>query len=255
MFYRFLRRSFVFLARLWVPIVFKLKITGREHLPSEGSPLVVISNHFTWFEPLFITTFLPYDISYVAATELQRFLWARILIRVFKAIPIWRGQIDRRALRQATEHLQAGGVIGIFPEGGVDPRLQEAIAKGQQIMQTQGHIVRESGELIPARPGASYIAVRSGARLLPVALVGTEKIPATLRKLRRPEVHMIIGPTFGPLTLESAPVNSSRSKQIESLGHLMMHHLAALFPPENRGPYRDPDYPYQKLAQSEEVSV
>lgn len=218
-------------------LFFKLTISGEEHVPA-GGPLIVISNHFTWWEAPLLMIHLPFTTSFIAAKELERFWWYRFFAYVYELIPIWRGQVDRQAIQMASKRLEAGQVVGIFPEGGVDPDLQEAIANGEMIMQTGGHIVRQKPELIRSRPGAAFLAVRSQAPILPVAFLGTENTAVNLRKFRRTPVRMIIGPVFGPLQMPDNLRGTARRGALNELGDVMMYHLAAVMPPENQGLYR-----------------
>lgn len=237
MIYTFLRYLLVFFGRYVLSkLFFKLTITGRQHLPQDG-PLIIITNHFSWFEAPLIILHLPYKVSFLAATELQRFRLFRLLMPIFDLIPIWRGQVDRAALRRARQTLDQGGVIGILPEGGVNPELQALVASGQPINEVEGHTSRPSAQLIKARPGAAYLAVHSQAAILPVAFLGTEQILQNVKRLRRTPVTLHIGPAFGPLTLEKGVHGPARRQRLGKLGDLMMAHIAALLPPENRGPY------------------
>ena len=49
---------------------------------------------------------------------------------------------------------------------------------------------------------------------------------------------MLIGPVFGPLVIDPALPKPERRELLDEMGHEMMRHMAALLPPENRGPYR-----------------
>ena len=103
---------------------------------------------------------------------------------------------------------------------------------------TEGPNSRESAQLFTPRPGAAFLATRRGAPVLPTAFLGTEKVLPNLKRLRRTPVRLIIGPVFGPLVIDPALPKSERRAQLDELGHEMMRHIAALMPPENRGPYR-----------------
>jgi 1-acyl-sn-glycerol-3-phosphate acyltransferase len=127
-----------------------------------------------------------------------------------------------------------------MPEGGIDPELRDTLARGEERPFTEGMNVRISAQLIEARPGSAYLATRSQARILPIAFLGTEQILANLRRLKRTKIRMHIGPVFGPLTLDSALRGPSRRQQLDAYGDEMMRHIAALMPPENRGPYGSP---------------
>ena len=234
---RSLIRAFV---RLLFRLALRLEIEGREHLPP-GGPLVIIGNHFSIFEAPLLMVFLPYGdrITWLAATELQESRILKALIRLFNVIPVWRGQPDRAALRRAFDWLAEGGLVGIMPEGGVDDSLRHLTLAGQQTTLHGGPSSRLDAQLIPPRPGAAYLAVRSGAPILPTACLGTERIQANLRRLRRTPVRLIIGPVFGPLVVDETLSKAERRAQLDELGHEMMRHMADLLPPENRGPYRD----------------
>lgn len=234
---RSLIRGFV---RLLFRLALKLEIEGRQHLPA-GGPLIIIGNHFSIYEAPLLMVFLPYGdrITWLTATELQESRILKALIRLFNAIPIWRGQPDRTALRRALDWLAGGGLVGIMPEGGVDESLRHLTLAGQQTTLHGGPSSRLDAQLISPRPGAAYLAVRSGAPVLPTACLGTERIAGNLRRLRRTPVRLIIGPVFGPLVIDPALSKSERRDRLDELGHEMMRHMAALLPPENRGPYRE----------------
>jgi len=234
-FLRSLIRGFV---RLLFRLALKLEIEGREHLPP-GGPLVIIGNHFSIFEAPLLMVFLPYGdrITWLAATELQESSILKAFIRLFNIIPVWRGQPDRAALRRAFDWLAGGGLVGIMPEGGVDESLRHLTLAGQQTTLHGGPSSRPDAQLITPRPGAAYMAVRSGAPVLPTACLGTERILLNLRRLRRTPVRLIIGPVFGPLVIDETLGKAERRGQLDELGHEMMRHMAALLPPENRGPY------------------
>lgn len=226
-------------ARLLFRIFLKLEIEGWENLPS-GGPLIVIGNHFSLFEGPILLAFLPYGdrMTWLAATELQESRILKALIKLYNIIPVWRGQPDRAAIQRALNWLAAGNIVGIMPEGGVDDSMRSRTTAGIQLGLHEGPNSRESAELITPRPGAAYLAVRSGAPILPAAFLGSEKILPNLKRLRRTPVRMIIGPVFGPLTIDPALPKVERRAMLDEMGHEMMRHMAALMPPENRGPYQ-----------------
>ena len=232
------RRFVKALVRQLSRMLLRLEFVGWENLPPSG-PLIVIGNHFGIFEAPLMMAFLPYEnMTFMVATEILESRIMRYLVKLYDAIPIWRGQPDRDALRAAFAWLESGGVLGIMPEGSVDPDLQARIeSTGQQTGLRGGPSARQSAVLLPPRPGAAYLAVRSGAPVLPVAFLGGEKILVTLRQWRRPAVKMTIGQPFGPLSVDETLPKVERRRELDELGHTMMRHLAELLPPENRGLY------------------
>lgn len=232
-------RSFLrALARFIARIALRLDIQGWENLPP-GGPLIVISNHFSIYEAPLLLAFLPYGdrMTFIAAEEVREARIIDWLVDLFGLITIWRGQPDRQALRSAFTFLEEGGVVGIMPEGGVDPGLRTMTTAGVQTGLRGGTSVRATPELIPARPGVAYLATRSGAPVLPIAFVGAEAIESNLRRLRRTPLIMRIGPAFGPYVPDPALSRAERRVELDEFGDDMMRHLAAQLPPENRGAY------------------
>ena len=88
-------------------------------------------------------------------------------------------------------------------------------------------------QLQPAFPGSALIASRIGAPILPVGIIGTEKIRGLSWWLRRPRITVNIGHVFQP---PSANGNLARIERAR-LTNSIMEHIAELLPPEYRGVY------------------
>ena len=200
--------------------------------------MIIIANHFSWFDAPLLTVFLPYRPSFLVASESQRFWFVRLYMRAFQGIPIWRGRVDRTAITQALHRLRDGRAIGIFPEGGIDPRLKTLREQGEAVTSTYGHTSRSDAQLTHPEPGTAYLAIRSSATILPVGLIGTEQILGNMFRLRRTNVTVRIGEAFGPLQLEPTLGKVERRKRMDLMSEEIMARIAELFPPENRGPYR-----------------
>ena len=174
-------------------------------------PYLVATNHLSAFDiPLLSSTF-PHAVRALAAIEHQSNPLYAPILAASGAIWVRRGEIDRRALRQALAVLERGEVLGIAPEG---TRADES------------HALQEG------KPGAAYIATRANALIVPVGIAGTEKIKDGLLRLRRPEVHVRIGEPFR--LAESGHV---RSQKLYEYTDLIMRRIAELLPPRYRGVY------------------
>jgi 1-acyl-sn-glycerol-3-phosphate acyltransferase len=236
---RFVRAILVQVGRLLCRLLFRITIEGKGNAPNKPHGLLVISNHFSWFDAPLISLLLPYPPAYLIATEAIDKGWIRPFTTVFESIPIWRGQVDRQALTTAVRRLRDGDIIGIFPEGGINPDLADAVARGEQIAELAGNMGRPGAALIRAKSGVALLATMSNAEILPVALLGSQHIMDNLPRWRRTPITLRIGPAFGPLALEGEPKGAARRQQMDALADEMMRHVAALFPPENRGYYAD----------------
>jgi 1-acyl-sn-glycerol-3-phosphate acyltransferase len=234
-----LRVAVLHLGRLVARAALKLHITGLHHAEGHRDPLIVVANHFGWYDAMILTLFLPRQPVFLVATESQRKWYVRLFMRVYDGIPIWRGQVDREAFRRAADVVRSGRWLGIFPEGGMNPDLAERIARGEVVLQLTGNTSRPGGVLARGKPGAALLAVNTKARVLPVALIGTGEIGYNIRRLRRTPVEIHLGEVFGPLRVGPAQSGHRRREQLDQLADEIMQRIAAFFPPEKRGPYRD----------------
>jgi 1-acyl-sn-glycerol-3-phosphate acyltransferase len=235
---KILRRVLLLIGKGILPLLCHLRLEGRAHLTQAQGPLILVANHFSWLDPPVLALALPFAPAFLVASEAQDRPWVRFFIHLFRCVPIWRGQVDRAALRTALATIDAGQVLGIFPEGGVNPHLAERVARGETVPELQGNLSRVSAELIQARSGVALIAVMSQARILPVALLGTEQILGNLRRLRRTSVTIQIGPVFGPLTIAPGVHGPARRRQLDVLTDQLMQAIAQLLPSAHRGYYR-----------------
>ena len=174
------------LGRLVSALLFDLHVEGADNLhDAERRPLILIANHFSWFDAPLLALHLPFQPAFLVATESFRNRFFGTLMLFFDCIPIWRGQVDRQALRNALQSLEQGKVVGIFPEGGMNPANAARVARGERIMEVHENASRRSATLAPARPGSALLAVNSHAYVLPVAVLGSEHIQDNLPRWRR----------------------------------------------------------------------
>jgi len=233
-----LQSILVFMGRvISIPFI-SVTVTGLEHIP-RSEALILVSNHFSWFDGPLLMIYLPVRIVFLLAIETERVCFFRFLSRAFNLIPIWRGQVDRKAMRAAIAALKEGRTIGVFPEGGIDPTMAVARERGERIEQIAGHTARHSANLIQAQSGIGLLATQAQARLLPVAILGTEMILVNLRRLRRTQVRIRVGRPFGPLSIPDDTPRRERRQHFDALTQDTMRQIAALLPPGNRGPYQD----------------
>ncbi len=205
---------FYYVARVIVRGLLKLlthcQVKGRENIPSQG-PLLIVANHLSLADPPLLGVSLSRKVIFMAKKELFRFRVIGYFIGSLGAFSVHRGRLDRKALRQAYQVLADGLALVAFPEG------------------TRSR----SGRLRPAFSGPALIAMRSGAPILPVGIIGTEKIRGVTWLLRRPRITVNIGhPFYLP------PISSRLTKaELTELTTSIMGHIAELLPLRYRGDY------------------
>ena len=201
------------LSRIALPILVDLELQGTENLPRSG-PLLVVSNHFSFVDPVFLVRALPWPIEFLGDFAMPNVpLLATLIPRLWGYYPVNQHPASRIGLKAAAAVLAQNGVLAIAPEG----RLGEP-------------------ELRTPQPGAAYLAARTGARLLPLGLVGTPAVMPALRNRRRAKVIVRIGQPIGPF---HAPGHGRRRREaLDKISTHMMREIAALLPEASRGPYR-----------------
>jgi len=133
-------------------LVFRLKVTGSENIP-KNNPFIVVANHSSLLDPVILGVSIRPKIVFVAAAYLFKIHWLGYLLRKANAIPV-QGENDISSLKRALKILRAGGVLGIFPEGGIDRQKDN----------------------LPVKAGAGFLAVKIGVPIVPIKIKGADKV-------------------------------------------------------------------------------
>ncbi len=131
---------------IFMRLFYNIQVHDRPHDFPKGQ-LIVSGNHSTWLDPIWIAITVPRRIHFLAKEELFRNPILSFLFTAAGFHPVKRGSADRRVLKFASQRLNEGRVVGIFPEG---TRNKDGMGK--------------------AHNGAAYIALRTGSPILPVSI-------------------------------------------------------------------------------------
>jgi len=194
-------------------ILFSWKVEGRENIPLTG-PLILVTNHVNLFDPFFLIFSFPRWINFMAKEELFHSPFLRFWLLWAGSMSIRRsGKVTdkQKMLTSARNALGSGLILGMFPEGG------------------RSH----DGKLRKGKTGSAVIASKTDVPLLPVGIVGTDKIKGISWLWKRPKIIIKIGKPF------KLPPNSNRmsKSQMELLTTQVMKAIATLLPPEYQGAY------------------
>ena len=198
-----------FLARL----LFRAQVDGVEHLPRTGA-FIVASNHCSNLDPPILGWATGHQVGrvvhFMAKAEMRRWPIVGSLASQAGVYFVRRGEADRAAQRFSLEALAAGRPIAIFIEG------------------TRSR----NGRLKAGRPGAALLAIRSGAPIVPVGIVGTQRIfPGKSRVPHPTRVTVRIGE---PLRLPHQPDGRIGRAALADGTERIMRAIEALLPPEQR---------------------
>lgn len=193
-FYKFARA----LCMVFIRILFRIRIIGGEHVPKDQG-YILVSNHRSNFDPLFVACRIKTRINYMAKAELFKFRPLGALLRAVGAFEVNRGTGDSGAIDYSVDLIKRGEVLGIFPEG------------------TRS----KDGALQRIKSGASVIAMQTQADVLPCAV----RFEGKLRF--RSAVTVSYGPLIRFSELRFTPGENS-PREIKASNKLIGERISAL---------------------------
>lgn len=178
----------------------RLEVIGVERVPADG-PVVLVMNHRSFLDGPLAFGFARRPVSFLVKHE--AFVPVlRTVLRAAGQVPVVRERVDPAPVRLALEILRAGGAVGIYPEG-----------------------TRGDGTVHTTKGGAAYLALRSGATVVPVAAHGTDHMLRG-RGVRRRPARLTFGP---PLPISRYPDNELLNRRpVNELAEQIRVRLAEL---------------------------
>ncbi len=154
-----------------VVLLYAARATGRSNVPASG-PVIIAANHTGFLDGGLVLSMAPRPSRFlVLAKTFDGFVGG--VLRWSGQIPIDQGRGDRAALGRPWRCCAEGGVIGIFPEGG-----------------------RGRGDFASAGKGVAWLALQSGAVVVPTACLGTRRTGDLAASWPRLRSRLVVD--FGP---------------------------------------------------------
>jgi len=183
--------------------LFGLRVTGGEHLVTEGAVLVA-ANHQSYLDPPLISCLYNDEMFFLARktlfTRTSRWLYTK-----WNAIPVDQNRPDMASLKTIIRKLKDGHRVLVFPEG---ERTND-------------------GDIGEAAPGIGLVAAKSGAVIQPVRISGArEALPRGSARVRFARITVAIG---RPIRLTPAELGAPNGKEdYERIARRIMAAIAAL---------------------------
>jgi 1-acyl-sn-glycerol-3-phosphate acyltransferase len=217
------------LARHLVGLVFRVlwrpKISGLQHIPAAG-PVIIASNHLSFIDSVVIPLVVPRRVRFLAKAEYFEGTglrgWVnRTFFTAVDAVPVHRDS-QRNAmasLRLAMEVLAQGSAFGIYPEG---TRSRD-------------------GRLYDGRTGVGWLALESGAPVVPVALAGTDQVQPVGARFPRPHpVRVTFGAPIDPAPwIAAVAVSGGAGRARREITDEVMARIAAMSPQQRAHTYNE----------------
>ena len=202
------------IARTVLAIIARIEIIGNVDYQTGG--YIIAANHVGRLEAFLVILLAKRDdVVMILAEKYKKYALWRYVARKVDAIWVNRFDADFAALRAVLKRLENGEVLAVAPEGTRSP----------------------TATLLPGKPGAAYLAAKSGLPVIPIGVVGTEDqvVKHRLKRFQRLDITARIGV---PYTLPPMP-RQGRDEWLQAQTDDMMCRIAALLPPDHRGVYAD----------------
>ena len=181
-----------------------VEIHGREKLPKKG-PVLLAGNHAAILEVVMLAAYTPGNVEFLGTGDIPFDRNYAFIVKAYDLIPVNRGNLDRQALNTAVSVLEQGGILGIFPEGGI----------------------WDAGQM-QAQLGASWLSYRAHAPIIPIGFGGILDGLQKAIKLKRPKLVMNVGDPIAPVTLE--PGQASLKAILERSSTQLLDQIRSLVP-------------------------
>jgi 1-acyl-sn-glycerol-3-phosphate acyltransferase len=168
------RQALLHRNRFWAARVLRRRwsvvVRGAERVPADG-PVVLVANHTGVLDGPLMAILAPRPVHVLTKREMYDGRLGGFLMASGQ-IPVHRHGADPAAVKAALRVLRDGGVVGVFPEGS-----------------------RGTGEVQRVRPGAAYLAMASGATVVPMVFLGTRLPGGSSNSLPPPGSPLVL--SFG----------------------------------------------------------
>jgi 1-acyl-sn-glycerol-3-phosphate acyltransferase len=153
---------------------YRLSVIAEDRVPRSG-PAILAANHDSLLDIPILVAATPRPVWFMAKEELFRGAVGARFFRALGGFPVRRGGHDLVAVRSAVEVLRRGRLLGMYPES------------------------TRTADLLPFYPGAAWLALATGAPLVPVAIRGTyESMPRGSSLPRRSSIVVRFGEPMRP---------------------------------------------------------
>jgi 1-acyl-sn-glycerol-3-phosphate acyltransferase len=217
-------RLIALIARIFARIFARVEVEGLENVPRTGT-VILAANHISNFDAVVSGAWITVGlrrrrIHWLGKRELFDWPvigWAAAHGGVH---PVNRGSADVESFRLATKILESGYVLFVFPEGTRSP----------------------TGELQEAKDGTAMLAMRTGARIVPIGINGSDAVWKKGQKLPSPfprrTITVRIGESFSIEDVVPPGTDRRAAKTLATTA--LMVRIASLLDPRHRGEYAQP---------------
>jgi len=183
-----------------IKLLMRSQVSGLDNVPADG-PAIICANHRSFFDTPLLMTTASRPVTFLGKAEYMDKWLTRHLFPAVGMVPIKRdaARASMAALETAADLLREGKLVGIYPEG----------TRSRDGLLHRGHT------------GVAHLAMMTGAPIIPVGLVGTERVQPIGAAVPRP-FRGPVGVTFGaPIEPQTYRARGSRSRRRHLVNDVM----------------------------------
>lgn len=197
--YRVVRNLVTLVCVVWC----RMRIEGRHHVPADGV-FILAPTHRSIIDTPVASAVTRRRMRFMGADKWWMKPGLGRLLTALGGFPVSRGTADREALRRCIDILESGEPLVLFPEG-----------------------ERKSGPVVhPLFDGATYLAAKTGAPIVPVGIGGSERVMPRGAKFIHPRrIHVVIGPPIPAPTGVTPKDQRAAARQVTSELHTALQQL------------------------------
>jgi 1-acyl-sn-glycerol-3-phosphate acyltransferase len=176
-------------------VLFRPTVSGAENIPLEG-PVIIAPIHRSNVDFALTLFISKRKVFFMAKDSLFKVPLLGPLITHLGAFPIHRGSADRESMAHSEAVLRQGHALVLFPEG----------------------TRKEGRQVAPLHDGAMFVAARTGAKVVPVGIGGSDRAMPKGAKLPRPaKIRIVVGMPLDPPSSEGRVARSALNAKSEEL--------------------------------------
>jgi len=194
--------------KLIITSVFRIRVTGLDHIPAEG-PAILVANHASFLDSVILSVYPRRHIWFMAKNSQYSHPLMRWFLKLARSFPVRRYTTDVQAVRNALRILQNKHIVGVFPEGerNWDDKLMKFKQGTMRLILASGHPV------IP-------VGIRGVYELMPRWTAGIKRVPVTIN--------------FGaPICFDPVPIQAHSPEQIRFVTETLRQRVEKLMKQEN----------------------
>jgi len=192
------------LGKLLLSVLTDVEINGRERLPQKG-PMILAGNHAAVLEAVMMAVYTPGMVEFLGNGDIPFDPNYAFITQAYGLIPINRGNLDQKGLQMGMDVLKQGGILGIFPEGGIwDPAQMQA-----QI-------------------GVAWLSYHSQTPIIPVGFGGIREGLQEALAFKHPRLVMNVGEVIPPVTISDNGLTMKAN--LETAANQVLSAITSLVP-------------------------